>query len=89
MTNFIAITPNGDCYNCPKFTGHTNMCLGNVYEMSIKDILSVDNILKENFIEEMNKAYQSGIEVGMGYRNTINIHDGWVASCSALLFAKQ
>lgn len=42
LTNFIAITPNGDCYNCPKFTGHTNMCLGNVYEMSIKDILSVD-----------------------------------------------
>ena len=42
LTNFIAITPNGDCYNCPKFTGHPNMCLGNLNEMSIKDILDMD-----------------------------------------------
>lgn len=42
LTNFIAITPNGDCYNCPKFTGHSNMLLGNLYKMAIKDILDIE-----------------------------------------------
>lgn len=48
LTNFIAITPNGDCYTCPKFTGHPNMCLGNLNEMSIKDILDMDKNEKMN-----------------------------------------
>lgn len=41
LTNFIAITPNGDCYNCPKFTGHPNMLLGNIYQSSIPQILDI------------------------------------------------
>lgn len=49
-------------------------------------IFDADNILKENFIEEMNKVYQSGIPVAFAYRNSINIHDSWVSLCSALLF---
>lgn len=48
LTNFIAITPNGDCYNCPKFTGHSNMLLGNLSEKSIKDILDMNNNEKMN-----------------------------------------
>ncbi len=48
LTNFIAVTPNGDCYNCPKFTGHPNMRLGNLNEMSIKDILDMDKNEKMN-----------------------------------------
>lgn len=40
ITNFIVITPNGDCYNCPKFTGHKNMELGNIHNLTIKDILN-------------------------------------------------
>lgn len=42
LTNFITITPNGDCYNCPKFTGHPNMLLGNINEMSIPQILNIE-----------------------------------------------
>ena len=48
LTNFLAITPNGDCYNCPKFTGHINMILGNLHEMTISEILDMDNNEKMN-----------------------------------------
>ncbi len=40
LTNFIALTPNGDAYNCPKFTGSNNMILGNIKKRPIKEILS-------------------------------------------------
>lgn len=49
LTNFIALTPNGDAYNCPKFTGSDNMMLGNITKHSIKDLLST----KSNAISKM------------------------------------
>ena len=48
LTNFITITPNGDCYNCPKFTGHIIMKLGNLNEMTIKEILDIGHNEKMN-----------------------------------------
>lgn len=64
LTNFIAITPNGDCYNCPKFTGHPNMLLGNINEMSIPQILDIETNDKmkkliEQRIEAMHKCEES------------------------------
>ena len=64
LTNFIAITPNGDCYNCPKFTGHTNMKLGNLNEMTIMEILDIDrnekmNNLVHQRLEAINKCEAS------------------------------
>ena len=64
LTNFVAVTPNGDCYNCPKFTGHSNMCLGNLNEMLIKDILSLTsnkklNDLVHQRLEAINKCEKS------------------------------
>lgn len=61
LTNFIAITPNGDCYNCPKFTDHTNMKLGNLNEMTITEILDIDcnekmNNLVHQRLEAINKC---------------------------------
>ena len=40
LGNFIALTPNGDAYMCPKFTGSYNMRLGNINEFTICDLLS-------------------------------------------------
>lgn len=64
LTNFIAITPNGDCYNCPKFTGHPNMLLGNLNEMSINDILDMNKnekikLLVEQRLAAINKCESS------------------------------
>lgn len=50
-------------------------------------IIDADNTIAPNYIEEMNKAYQSGVEVGMSYKNVTNINDNWVSCCSALLFS--
>lgn len=64
LTNFITITPNGDCYNCPKFTGHPNMLLGNLNTMSICRILDMDTNdamkrLVEQRIEAIHKCEDS------------------------------
>lgn len=50
-------------------------------------IFDADNILAPNFIEEMNKSYDAGYKIALGYRNSKNWNDGWVASCSALTFS--
>lgn len=50
-------------------------------------IFDADNVLAENFITEMNKCYDAGYELCLGYRNSKNWNAGWVASCSALTFS--
>lgn len=72
---------------------------GNAMDSTIKMILNkglkydayitvdADNFLMPHFVMEMNKAFQSGIKLGMGYRNTINKPGKWIADCSALSFS--
>lgn len=50
-------------------------------------IFDADNVLDKNFIYEMNKCYDAGYKFCLGYRNSKNWNDGWVASCSALTFS--
>lgn len=64
LTNFIAITPNGDCYNCPKFTGHPNTMLGNIKNMTISEILDADRNpnmkrMEEQRVQALNKCEDS------------------------------
>ena len=56
LSNFIALTPNGDAYNCPKFTGSQNMILGNINQQEIKDILSPKSETMNKMIDERLKA---------------------------------
>lgn len=50
-------------------------------------IFDADNVLDKNFVYEMNKCYDAGYKFCLGYRNSKNWNDGWVASCSALTFS--
>ena len=50
-------------------------------------IFDADNILDKNYIKEMNKAFDEGYEIALGYRNSKNWNDGWIASASALTFS--
>lgn len=50
-------------------------------------IIDADNVLTPNFIAEMNKTFDAGYDLALGYRNSKNWNDGWVASCSALTFS--
>ena len=43
-------------------------------------VLDADNIIKTNFIEEMNKVYDSGYEVVTSYRNTKNFGKNWITA---------
>ena len=52
LTNFVALTPDGDAYNCPKFTGSQNMILGNIDRQDIKDILSPESETVNKMIED-------------------------------------
>ena len=56
LTNFIAISPNGDAYNCPKFIGHKNMTLGNIMSNPIKTLLDIKSVKMSNLINQRIKA---------------------------------
>lgn len=67
LTNFIALTPNGDAYNCPKFTGSQNMILGNITERDIKDILSPDSPQMSKMIDDRVTAINECEQKNCGY----------------------
>lgn len=67
LTNFIALTPNGDAYNCPKFTGSSNMILGNIKEKHIKDILSTESPQISKMIDDRISAINKCEEKQCGY----------------------
>lgn len=50
-------------------------------------IFDADNVLTSTFIEEMNKCFDAGFKMALGYRNSKNWNDGWIASCSAVNFS--
>lgn len=50
-------------------------------------IFDADNIPTKSFLKEMNKALDAGYDIGMGYRNSKNWNDGWVATASGLTFS--
>lgn len=50
-------------------------------------ICDADNILSPSFITEMNKCFDAGYDIAVGYRNSKNWNGGWIASGSALTFS--
>lgn len=67
VTNFIALTPNGDAYNCPKFTGSHNMILGNILKQPIKDIISPSSEVMNKFIDQRGAAINACEKRKCGY----------------------
>ena len=49
-------------------------------------IFDADNIVGNNYIEVMNDLRQTGVQVGLGYRNFTNANTNWLTVTSALLF---
>ena len=52
-------------------------------------VLDADNLLKRNFITEINRYFSSGYEVVTGYRNTKNFSDNWISAGYALWFLRE
>jgi 1,2-diacylglycerol 3-beta-glucosyltransferase len=52
-------------------------------------VFDADNRLDKHYVEEMNKAFQSGFKILTSYRNSANLSDNWVSSGSALWFIRE
>lgn len=52
-------------------------------------VFDADNKLDVHYVEEMNKAFQSGFRILTSYRNSVNLSDNWVSSGSALWFIRE
>ena len=52
-------------------------------------VFDADNRLDKHYVEEMNKAFQSGFRILTSYRNSVNLADNWVSSGSALWFIRE
>lgn len=52
-------------------------------------IFDADNILEENYISEMDKAFSAGSRVVTSYRNSKNYGQSWIASAYALWFLRE
>lgn len=50
-------------------------------------IFDADNVLDKDYIKNMEKAYESGYDIGIGYRNTKNGNDSVIAAASSLTFS--
>ncbi len=49
-------------------------------------IFDADNVMDKDYLEKMNDLRQTGVEVGVGYRNFTNINQNWLTCGSAILF---
>ena len=47
-------------------------------------VFDADNLLKRNYINKMNDAFDSGVKIITSYRNKKNFDENWVASTYAL-----
>ncbi|MGC8773723.1 MAG: radical SAM protein [Chlorobaculum sp.] len=56
LTSFLAITPDGDAWLCPKFAGFDGMRLGNVGETAIPNILDAANPAMSRLIDQRLEA---------------------------------
>ncbi len=52
-------------------------------------VFDADNVLDENFIFEMNKAYSAGNRVITSYRNSKNYGDNWISAGHGLWYVRE
>ena len=50
-------------------------------------IFDADNILDKDYIEVMNDLRQTGVRVGLGYRNFTNANSNWLTIGSSIMFS--
>lgn len=49
-------------------------------------IFDADNVIEANYLEAMNDLRQTGVKVGLGYRNFTNANHNWLTVGSAIMF---
>ena len=59
---------------------------GRGYEAFI--IIDADNVLEPDYFDKLNDALDAGYDIAVGYRNSKNWNDGWVAADTGLTFTR-
>ena len=52
-------------------------------------VFDADNLLEENYIEEMNKTFSQGYKIVTSYRNSKNYGDNWISAGYGLWFLRE
>ncbi len=52
-------------------------------------VFDADNLLKENYVWEMNRTFSDGYEIITSYRNSKNYGDNWLSAGYALWFLRE
>ena len=52
-------------------------------------VFDADNVLEENYIEEMNKVFSQGYGIVTSYRNSKNYGENWISAGYALWFIRE
>ncbi len=51
-------------------------------------IIDADNLLEPDYFEKLNDALDAGYDIAVGYRNSKNWNDGWIAANTGLTFTR-
>ncbi len=52
-------------------------------------VMDADNLMNVDFVKEMNKAFDAGVKVGTGFRNSKNYDDNCVAGSNGMTFLRD
>lgn len=52
-------------------------------------VLDADNLLRENYVSEMNKTFSDGYEAFTSYRNSKNYGDNWISAGYGLWYIRE
>lgn len=59
------------------------------YEPDAIMVFDADNVLAKNYIAEMNKALDSGVQICTSYRNSKNFGTNWISASASLSFIRE
>ncbi len=66
-------------------------CINDIWSKKIKYdafmIFDADNVVEPNYLEVMNDLRQTGVQVGLGYRNFTNPNTNWLTACCSIMFS--
>ena len=51
-------------------------------------IIDADNLMEPDYFEKLNDALDAGYDIAVGYRNSKNWNDGWIAANTGLTFTR-
>jgi len=52
-------------------------------------VFDADNVLEDDFVEQMDRSFSSGLEIVTSYRNSVNFDGSWISAGYALWFLRE